>query len=92
MEARNLAPLPADIDYTVAAALLISGLTAWQALMDHAHLGGRFPMTTYEANAEEMTLQDCLAERAPRQDSTTPISNTIATGSQKTTCGKTTVV
>ena len=38
MEARNLAPLPADIDHTVAAALPISGLTAWQGLFDHAHL------------------------------------------------------
>ena len=31
-------PLPADIDHTVAAALPISGLTAFQALIDHAHL------------------------------------------------------
>src|SRR6516225_9192398 len=38
VEARNLAPLPADIDHTVAAALPISGLTAWQALIDHARL------------------------------------------------------
>ena len=38
VEARNLAPLPADIDHAVAAALPISGLTAWQALFDHAHL------------------------------------------------------
>ena len=38
VEARNLAPLPADIDHTMAAALPISGLTAWQALFDHAHL------------------------------------------------------
>jgi hypothetical protein len=38
VEARNLAPLPADIDHGVAAALPISGLTAWQALIDHAHL------------------------------------------------------
>jgi NADPH:quinone reductase-like Zn-dependent oxidoreductase len=38
VEARNLAPLPADIDHTVAAAVPISGLTAWQALFDHAHL------------------------------------------------------
>ncbi|WP_433378503.1 NADP-dependent oxidoreductase [Actinoplanes sp. CA-142083] len=38
VEARNLAPLAADIDHTVAAALPISGLTAWQALFDHAHL------------------------------------------------------
>ena len=38
VEARNLAPLPADVDYVTAAALPISGLTAWQALFDHAHL------------------------------------------------------
>ena len=38
VEARNLAPLPADIDDTVAAALPISGLTAWQGLFDHARL------------------------------------------------------
>jgi len=38
VEARNLAPLAADIDHTVAAALPISGVTAWQGLVDHAHL------------------------------------------------------
>ncbi|MFE1464408.1 MULTISPECIES: NADP-dependent oxidoreductase [Streptomyces] len=38
VEARNLAPLPADVDHVTAAALPISGLTAYQALFDHAHL------------------------------------------------------
>ncbi|MEV0074743.1 NADP-dependent oxidoreductase [Amycolatopsis sp. NPDC050768] len=38
VEARNLAPLPADIDHTVAAALPISGLTAWQGLFDHGRV------------------------------------------------------
>jgi NADPH:quinone reductase-like Zn-dependent oxidoreductase len=38
VEARNLAPLAADIDHTVAAAMPISGLTAWQGLTDHARL------------------------------------------------------
>lgn len=38
VEARNLAPLPADIDHTVAAAVPISGLSAWQGLLDHARL------------------------------------------------------
>ncbi|MCI2423736.1 NADP-dependent oxidoreductase [Saccharopolyspora sp. K220] len=38
VEARNLAPLSADVDLTVAAALPISGLTAWQGLFDHGHL------------------------------------------------------
>jgi NADPH:quinone reductase-like Zn-dependent oxidoreductase len=38
IEARNLAPLPADIDFTVGASLPISGLTAWQGLFDHGRL------------------------------------------------------
>ena len=38
VEARNLAPLSAGIDHTAAAALPISGLTAWQGLFDHGHL------------------------------------------------------
>ncbi|MEV7323844.1 NADP-dependent oxidoreductase [Streptomyces sp. NPDC093970] len=38
VEARNLAPLPADLDHSVAASLVISGLTAWQGLFDHGHL------------------------------------------------------
>ena len=38
VEARNLAPLPADVDHVVAAAAAISGLTAWQGLIDHARL------------------------------------------------------
>ncbi|HEX6468870.1 MAG TPA: NADP-dependent oxidoreductase [Streptosporangiaceae bacterium] len=38
VEARNLTPLPADVDHTVAAALPISGLTAWQGLFDHGRL------------------------------------------------------
>ena len=38
VEARNLAPLPADVEHTVAAALPISGLTAWQGLFDHGRL------------------------------------------------------
>ncbi|AVT32623.1 NADPH:quinone reductase [Plantactinospora sp. BC1] len=38
VEARNLAPLAADIDHTVAAALPISGLTAWQGLFEHGQL------------------------------------------------------
>ncbi|MGB6206699.1 NADP-dependent oxidoreductase [Mycobacterium sp.] len=38
VEARNLAPLSAHIDHTVAAAMPISGLTAWQGLFNHAQL------------------------------------------------------
>src|ERR687885_2929403 len=38
IEARNLAPLPGDIGFTVGASLPISGLTAWQGLFDHGRL------------------------------------------------------
>ncbi|WP_338757636.1 NADP-dependent oxidoreductase [Nocardia vulneris] len=38
VEARNLAPLPGDVDFTVGAALPISGLTAWQGLFQHGRL------------------------------------------------------
>ncbi|MEY9235543.1 NADPH:quinone reductase-like Zn-dependent oxidoreductase [Bradyrhizobium japonicum] len=38
MEARNLAPLPGDVDFTVGASLPISGLTAWQGLFVHGRL------------------------------------------------------
>jgi NADPH:quinone reductase-like Zn-dependent oxidoreductase len=38
VEARNLAPLPGDVDFTVGAALVMPGLTAWQGLFDHGRL------------------------------------------------------
>jgi len=38
IEARNLAPLPGDVDFTVGASLPISGLTAWQGLYEHGRL------------------------------------------------------
>jgi NADPH:quinone reductase-like Zn-dependent oxidoreductase len=38
VEARNLAPLPGDVDFTVGASLPVSGLTAWQGLFQHGRL------------------------------------------------------
>jgi NADPH:quinone reductase-like Zn-dependent oxidoreductase len=38
VEARNLAPLPGDVDFTVGVSLPISGLTAWQGLFEHGRL------------------------------------------------------
>jgi len=38
MEARNLAPLPGDVDFATGASLPISGLTAWQGLIVHGRL------------------------------------------------------
>lgn len=38
VEARNLAPLPGDVDFPVGASLPISGLTAWQGLFNLGRL------------------------------------------------------
>jgi NADPH:quinone reductase-like Zn-dependent oxidoreductase len=38
VEARNLTPLPDDVDFVVGASLPISGLTAWQGLFQHGRL------------------------------------------------------
>ncbi len=38
VEARNLAPLPGDVEFTTGASLPISGLTAWQGLFEHGRL------------------------------------------------------
>src|SRR5881398_145814 len=38
VEARNLAPLPGDVGFTVGASLPISGLTAWQGLVQHGRV------------------------------------------------------
>jgi NADPH:quinone reductase-like Zn-dependent oxidoreductase len=38
IEARNLSPLPSDVDFTVGASLPISGLTALQGLFEHGRL------------------------------------------------------
>lgn len=38
VEARNLAPLPGEVDFAVGASLPISGLTAWQGLFQHGRL------------------------------------------------------
>ncbi|MFM0003932.1 NADP-dependent oxidoreductase [Paraburkholderia dipogonis] len=38
IEARNLAPLPGDVDFTVAASVAMPGLTAWHGLFEHGRL------------------------------------------------------
>ncbi|MGA8163197.1 MAG: zinc-binding dehydrogenase [Acidobacteriaceae bacterium] len=38
VEARNLTPLPGDVDFTAGAALVMPGLTAWQGLFEHGRL------------------------------------------------------
>src|SRR5499427_7218626 len=38
VEARNLAPLPGDVDFTAGASVAMPGLTAWQGLFEHGRL------------------------------------------------------
>src|SRR3954466_5447227 len=38
VEARNVAPLPGDVDFTVGASIAMPGLTAWQGLFVHGRL------------------------------------------------------
>jgi NADPH:quinone reductase-like Zn-dependent oxidoreductase len=38
VEARNLAPLPGDVDFTVGASLAMPGLAAWQGLFEHGRV------------------------------------------------------
>jgi NADPH:quinone reductase-like Zn-dependent oxidoreductase len=49
IEARNLAPLPGDVDFTVGASLPISGLTAWQGLFEHGRLQAGQSVLTHGA-------------------------------------------
>jgi NADPH:quinone reductase-like Zn-dependent oxidoreductase len=46
VEARNLAPLPGDVDFTVGASLPISGLTAGQSVLVHGAAGAVGSMVT----------------------------------------------
>jgi NADPH:quinone reductase-like Zn-dependent oxidoreductase len=47
IEARNLAPLPGDVDFTVAASVAMPGLTAWQGLFGTAAFKrGKVPSST----------------------------------------------
>ncbi|WP_407156606.1 NADP-dependent oxidoreductase [Bradyrhizobium sp. STM 3557] len=38
VEARNLAPLPGDVDFAVGASVAMPGLTAWQGLFEHGRV------------------------------------------------------
>ncbi|MFJ5987111.1 NADP-dependent oxidoreductase [Lentzea sp. NPDC092896] len=64
VEARNLAPLPADVDHTVGAALPISGLTAWQALFDHGRLESGQTVLIHGAAGGVGSIAVQLARRA----------------------------
>jgi NADPH:quinone reductase-like Zn-dependent oxidoreductase len=64
VEARNLAALPGDVDYTVGASLPISGLTAWQGLFQHGHLQAGQRVLAHGAAGAVGTMVTQLAREA----------------------------
>jgi NADPH:quinone reductase-like Zn-dependent oxidoreductase len=64
VEARNLAPLPGDVDFTVGASLPISGLTAWQGLFDHGRLQSGQSVLAHGAAGAVGTMVTQLAREA----------------------------
>jgi NADPH:quinone reductase-like Zn-dependent oxidoreductase len=64
VEARNLAPLPGDVDFTVGASLPISGLTAWQGLFVHGHLRAGQSVITHGAAGAVGSMVTQLAREA----------------------------
>jgi len=64
IEARNLAPLPGDVDFTVAASLPISGLTAWQGLFQHGRLRAGQRVLAHGAAGAVGTMVTQLAREA----------------------------
>jgi NADPH:quinone reductase-like Zn-dependent oxidoreductase len=64
IEARNLAPLPGDVDFTVGASLPISGLTAWQGLFQHGRLQAGQRVLSHGAAGAVGTMVSQLAREA----------------------------
>lgn len=64
IEARNLAPLPGDVDFTVGASLPISGLTAWQGLFQHGRLQAGQRVLAHGAAGALGTMVTQLAREA----------------------------
>jgi NADPH:quinone reductase-like Zn-dependent oxidoreductase len=64
IEARNLAPLPGDVDFTVGASLPISGLTAWQGLFDHGRVLAGQSVLAHGAAGAVGTMVTQLAREA----------------------------
>jgi NADPH:quinone reductase-like Zn-dependent oxidoreductase len=64
IEARNVAPLPGDVDFTVGASLPISGLTAWQGLFQHGRLQSGQSVLAHGAAGAVGTMVTQLAREA----------------------------
>ncbi|WP_329557083.1 NADP-dependent oxidoreductase [Streptomyces sp. NBC_00696] len=64
IEARNLAPLPGDVEFTAAASLPISGLTARQGLFQHGRLQAGQTVLAHGAAGAVGTMVTQLAREA----------------------------
>ncbi|WP_435008650.1 NADP-dependent oxidoreductase [Tundrisphaera lichenicola] len=64
VEARNLASLPYDVDFTVGASLVMSGLTAWQGLFDHGRLQAGHRVLVHGAAGVVGSMATQLARQA----------------------------
>jgi NADPH:quinone reductase-like Zn-dependent oxidoreductase len=64
IEARNLAPLPGDVDFAVGASLPISGLTAWQGLFEHGRVRAGQSVLAHGAAGAVGTMVTQLAREA----------------------------
>ncbi|TVY07154.1 NADP-dependent oxidoreductase [Paenibacillus cremeus] len=64
VEARNLAPLPSDVDFTVGAGVAMSGLTAWQGLFEHGHLRAGQSVLVHGAAGAVGSMATQLARQA----------------------------
>ncbi len=64
IEARNLAPLPGDVDFTIGASLPISGLTGWQGLFQHGQLRAGQTVLAHGAAGAVGTMVTQLAQEA----------------------------
>ncbi|WP_327592693.1 NADP-dependent oxidoreductase [Streptomyces chartreusis] len=64
VEARNLAPLPGDVDFTTGAAIVMPGLTAWQGLFEHGRLQAGQSVLVHGAAGAVGSMASQLAHEA----------------------------
>ncbi|EPD68710.1 hypothetical protein HMPREF1211_00226 [Streptomyces sp. HGB0020] len=69
VEARNLAPLPGDVDFTTAAAIVMPGLTAWLGLFEHGRLQAGQRVLVHGAAARSARWQANSPARQARTSS-----------------------
>jgi NADPH:quinone reductase-like Zn-dependent oxidoreductase len=64
VEARNLAPLPGDVDFTMGASLPMPGLTAWQGLFVHGRVSAGQSVLVHGAAGAVGSMAAQLAREA----------------------------